>query len=112
MAITIQLEKGIMCVRALSSGLLFVAIGPSSTSHQSSQHLTLGSESHSLAPSSPGIQESYGSQMSLHEARSDAGSVVGDAKASIWGVRRRADEVAKALEGRLDGFVLSDGGLI
>lgn len=45
----------------------------------------------------------------LSGAVSDAGSVGSErgATASIWGLRRRADEIGAALEERLEGFVLS-----
>jgi hypothetical protein len=48
----------------------------------------------------------------LSGAASEAGSVGSErgAQASIWGVRRRADEVSAALEGKLEGFVLSGEG--
>lgn len=48
----------------------------------------------------------------LSGAVSDAGSAGSErgAQASIFGVRRRADEVGAALEGRLEGFVLSPEG--
>jgi hypothetical protein len=65
------------------------------------------------APSSPSIQDAHGSQLSFQgsEARSEAGSVASErgVQASILGVRRRAEEVAEALEERMSGFVLSDG---
>lgn len=121
-AITIQLEYGIMSIRCLTSGLLFVAIGPSATSSQLSGSQLLQprivSSRDTSAPGSPGVHEGYlhGSQVSLQGhgelpsgAVSDAGSVGSErgAQASIWGLRRRADEVGAALEERLEGFVLS-----
>jgi hypothetical protein len=123
-AITIQLEYGIMSIRTLISGLLFVAIGPSPPSQfTSSQHVQprIASSTNTSAPGSPGIHEiyRYESQVSLHVhgevlsgAVSDAGSAGSErgAQASIFGVRRRADEVGAALEGRLEGFVLSPEG--
>lgn len=45
-------------------------------------------------------------------AVSEAGSVGtqgSTAGASIWGVRRQAEEVGRFLEGALEGFVLSAG---
>ena len=118
-SITIQLEFGIMCIRALKSGLLFVAIGPSpSTSTQSpypsSQHIASG---HTSPPSSPSaLGREHGSQLSLpgemSGAVSDAGSVGTERSvvgASIWGVRRQAEELGRRLEGRLEGFGLSAG---
>lgn len=43
--------------------------------------------------------------------RSDVGSIGSEraAQASIWSVRRRAEDVGNALEKRLEGFVLSEG---
>ena len=113
-SITIQLEFGIMCIRALKSGLLFVAIGPSPSS--STQHQQIGSR-HTSPPSSPSaLEREHGSQLSLQGemsgAVSEAGSmgtersVVG---ASIWGIRRQAEDLGRRLEGRLEGFGLSAG---
>ena len=136
-SITIQLSQGIMVVRALKSGLLFVAIGPSTSvshsPHPSSQtlhpptHLRIPS-SQASPPSSPSPQiDAHGSQTSLNvaglggsnpaggisAAPSEAGSVGTSASlgapTSIWGVRRQAEEVAKWLEGNLEGFVSSIG---
>lgn len=125
-AITIQLEYGTMSIRSLASGLLFVAVGASSTPSPfpSSQHLQhrIASSTNTSGPSSPlaydpGYQ--HGSQVSLHRHGellsgpvSEAGSVGSErgTQASIWSVRRRADEVSAALEGRLEGFVLSGEG--
>jgi hypothetical protein len=119
-AITIQLEYGIMCIRSLSSGLLFVAIGPSSTPSPNPQH-RIPLSANTSAPGSPGVNEMghHGSQVSLHGhdgllggPASEAGSIGSErgAQASIWGVRRRAAEVGQALEGKLEGFVLSGEG--
>jgi hypothetical protein len=102
-AITIQLEFGIMCIRALKSGLLFVAIGLSQQQGAGSRHTS--------PPASPGMLEGHGSQLSLagelavSEAATER-SVVGS---SIWGVRRQADEVGRFLEERLEGFGMSAG---
>jgi len=48
----------------------------------------------------------------LSGAASEAGSVGSErgAQASIWGFRRRADEVGGLLEGKLEGFVFSEEG--
>jgi hypothetical protein len=123
--ITIQLEYGIMCIRALSSGLLFVAIGPSNvfpSPFPYPQHLNvprhIGSN-YTSPPSSPAPHEGdvHGGLATLHAEGtiSGAGSEVGSvgtergAGASIWGVRKRAAEVSQLLEGRLEGFQLSSG---
>jgi hypothetical protein len=124
--ITVQLEYGTMSIRSLTSGLLFVAIGPSSTpsAFPNSPRLQhrIASSTNTSGPSSPSAHESgfhHGSQVSLHRhaevlsgAVSEAGSVgsEGGAQTSIWSMRRRADAVSAALETRLEGFVLSGEG--
>jgi hypothetical protein len=129
--ITIQLSHGIMVIRALTCGLLFVAIGPlnaSSTSspHPSSHTLTAQGSSHSYTspPSSPPAHEGYegvhererdssGSLVGIRSsAPSEAGSVgsTGTRTGSIMGVKRQADEVGRFLDAQLEGFVLSLGG--
>lgn len=127
--ITIQLEYGIMYIRSLVSGLLFVAIGPSSIPSSSLPSLQLlnAQQSPSIGegstspPLSPPLKqdEMHGSQVSLQAhgegtisgAGSEAGSAVTErgAHASIWGVRRHAEEVGRLLEEKLGGFVLSSG---
>jgi hypothetical protein len=123
--ITIQLEYGIMCIRMLSSGLLFVAIGPSNTfpsQFQYPQHLSVSrniSSTYTSPPSSPTPHEAdgHGGLAALHAegtisgAASDVGSVGTDrgANASIWGIRKKAAEVSQLLEGRLEGFRLGSG---
>ena len=114
-----------MCIRALSSGLLFVAIGPSNafpSPFQYPQHLNvprhIGSN-YTSPPSSPAPQEgdAHGALTTLHAegtisgAGSDVGSVGTErgTNASIWRVRKRAAEVSQLLEGRLEGFELSSG---
>lgn len=135
-SITIQLSHGIMVIRVLQSGLLFVAIGPSTTGVGPSpvpNSQTLHSHHHIASPhtspsSSPAAHiDGHGSQASLHvdglgvwsfasagsAAPSEAGSVGTGASlgtpASILGVRRQAEEVGRWLEGKLEGFVLSAG---
>ncbi|KAH6679391.1 hypothetical protein B0J14DRAFT_296658 [Halenospora varia] len=133
-SITIQLSQGIMVIRALSCGLLFVAIGPtinpsSSTSTYPSSHTLLphASLSHASPPSSPqpqhegqeGIGERDHSGSSLNAigsggggAPSESGSVGSSAvgartQASILGIKRQADEVGRWLEESLRGFNMS-----
>jgi hypothetical protein len=114
--ITIQLEYGIMYIRALSSGLLFVAIGPSNVfpSHLNvPRHIGSTYTSPLLSPA-PHDGDAYGTMATLHTegvisaARSEASSVGTErgANTSLWGVRKRATEVSQLLEGRLEGFVL------
>ena len=124
-----------MVIRALQSGLLFVAIGPSTSAshspHPSSQTLQPHhhiASSHTSPPSSPAAQiDGHGSQASLNVeglgggsfvgagsvAPSEAGSMGTSASlgtpASILGVRRQAEEVGRWLEGKLEGFVFSVG---
>ena len=123
--ITIQLEYGIMCIRALSSGLLFVAIGPSNVfslpfqyTHNPNAPRHIGSN-YTSPPSSPAPHDGDGrgplgtlhAEGTFSGAGSEAGSVGTErgANASLWGVRKRAAEVRQLLEGRLEGFVLSSG---
>jgi hypothetical protein len=127
--ITIQLEYGIMYIRSLVSGLLFVAIGPSSIPSSSlpssqllhaQQSLSIG-EGSTSPPLSPHLKqdETHGSQASSQAhgegttsgGGSEAGSAVTErgAHASIWSVRRHAEEVGRLLEEKLGGFVLSSG---
>jgi hypothetical protein len=129
--ITIQLSHGIMVIRALTCGLLFVAIGPSNASSTSSPHPSShtlaaqgSSHSHTSPPSSPPAHEGY---EGIHErerdsssnlvgirssAPSEAGSVgsIGTRTGSIMGVKKQADEVGRFLDAQLEGFVLSLGG--
>lgn len=68
-------------------------------------------------PSSPpaGNAEEYTEGSSLigvgSAAASEAGSVrsVGGTRTGIMGIRRRADEVGRWLDGQLEGFMLSSG---
>ncbi|CZR52365.1 uncharacterized protein PAC_02242 [Phialocephala subalpina] len=120
--ITIQLEKGIMVIRQLGCGLLFVAIGsPPTAAAQGSPRPSSHQLSHASPPSSPPAQAGNGEADGFGEgnsligrgsaAASEAGSVrsVGGTRTGIMGVRRRADEVGKWLDGQLEGFVLRDG---
>ncbi|PVH86724.1 hypothetical protein DL98DRAFT_312134 [Cadophora sp. DSE1049] len=127
--ITIQLSHGIMVIRALSCGLLFVAIGPStppsSTSHpnqnhslQAQAHMNLSR--HTSPPSSPqgdthDGERGGGGHLAAgmgSTAPSDAGSIrsTGTRTGSIVGVKRQAVEIGKWLDGQLEGFRLSSDG--
>lgn len=115
--ITIQLEYGIMCIRALSSGLLFVAIGPSnvfpSPFQYSQQYLNVPghiSSNYTSPPSSPVPHEGE-TAGTISGTGSEVGSVGTErgANASIWGVRKKALEISQLLEDRLEGFELSSG---
>ncbi|KAG4420559.1 hypothetical protein IFR04_006266 [Cadophora malorum] len=133
--ITIQLAHGIMVIRALSCGLLFVAMGPSTPSSQNNSnpnsntnhhqpslqaqaHMNLSR--HTTPPSSPQGDtkdgERGGGAGGGHlaagmgsAAPSDAGSIrsTGTRTGSIVGIKRQAVEIGKWLDGQLEGFRLS-----
>ena len=102
-------------MRALRSGLLFVAIGPSlhSTihlSHPSSQYLQHLSLSHTSPPASPsalGEREHILGVTSGAVSEVDSIGTEAITGASMWGIRRQAEDVGRFLEGALQGFVLS-----
>lgn len=132
-SIVIQLEHGIMVIRALKCGLLFVAIGHSSSSaqtqppHSPQSHYQQFSVPHSPQPSSPDPQSE--AHHDPHEnplllqlpiqtptgsgsaPPSEAGSTITNASsgspATIFGMKRQAEELAKWLDGKLEGFKLS-----
>ena len=121
-SITVQLTHGVMVIRALSCGLLFVAIGPSSISPSSpSQTLraqSISSHTHTSPPSSPLAhgENGYNGEGAYEGglgalasgAPSEAGSVRSTGRtASIMGIKRQAEEVGRWLDGQLDGFQLS-----
>jgi hypothetical protein len=120
--ITIQLSHGVMVIRALSCGLLFIAIGASTLAASSpSQTLHASSTSqHTSPPSSPPAQgegNAYNGEGTQERdlgavgsgVLSDAGSVTstGSRTASIMGLKRQAEEVGRWLDGQLEGFQLS-----
>ncbi|CAG8978697.1 hypothetical protein HYALB_00004680 [Hymenoscyphus albidus] len=131
-SITIQLSHGIMVLRALSCGILFVAIGPVATPSASAHSvnpnphtlLTPLVASNTTSPPSSPPQNNEGQHESIErnvtssthipiesKAPSIAGSVgssvvAGRAQASILGVKRHADDVGVWLEKQLRGFVL------
>jgi hypothetical protein len=118
--ITIQLTHGVMVIRQLSCGLLFVAIGssPSVSSPRPNSHTLPGrTSSHTSPPSSPpavnGDEYTEGSTLvgMGSASASEAGSVrsIGGTRIGIMGLRRQADEVGKWLDGQLEGFALSSG---
>ena len=93
-----------MCIRALSSGLLFVAIGQGT---QSSGSQYIGSPAVS-APGSPREDLQHNDSQATLRAGSETGSVGSErGQGGIWNIRRRAEEVGNLLEGRLGGFELS-----
>jgi hypothetical protein len=124
---TIQLSHGIMVIRALACGLLFVAIGPSSSgsSAQLSPHLLQGHHASLESQTSPSSSPPTRSEDTAREREisggsfqamgvttpSEAGSVgsSGTRTGSIMGMRRQAEEVAKWLDGQLEGFALGSG---
>lgn len=113
-----------MCICALSSGLLFVAIGPSnsfpSSFQYSQQYLNVPrytGSNYISPPSSPvphkgdaprGLAAIH-AEGTISGTGSEAGSIGTErgTNTSIWGVRKRALEISKLLEGRLEGFELS-----
>lgn len=117
--ITIQLTHGIMVIRALACGLLFVAIGPSAAASNSTSNQLLQAHhaSQMSPPSSPPAHTDDSNRETPGEslrglgskAPSEAGSVgsTGTRTGSIMGARRHAEEVGKWLDSQLDGFALS-----
>ncbi|RFU32772.1 hypothetical protein B7463_g3539, partial [Scytalidium lignicola] len=142
--IVIQLEHGIMVIRALKCGLLFAAIGHSSSSaqmqppHSPQSHYqqSFVASSHSPPPSSPdpqteshheahenplllqlpiqtssGVGAGVGGGGGGSTAPSEAGSTITNASigspATIFGMKRQTEELAKWLDGKLEGFKLS-----
>ncbi|KAI9650833.1 hypothetical protein NHQ30_000867 [Ciborinia camelliae] len=109
-SILIQMEFGIMVIRKLACGLLFVTIGPApGMSGTTTPHIQREGLISISQPGSPDvghereiIRSGEGSETaSLRSAR---GGGVG-----ITGMRRQAEELGKWLEGALDGLVLSTG---
>ncbi|KAF7861947.1 hypothetical protein EAF04_007828 [Stromatinia cepivora] len=107
-SILIQMEFGVMVIRKLACGLLFVAIGPapgiSGTTPPQIQREGLISISQPGSPDGGHERETTrsgegGETASLRSAR---GGGVG-----ITGMRRQAEELGRWLEGALDGLVLS-----
>ena len=129
-SITIQLEEGIMIIRALKCSLLFVVIGPappapsaaSSASLQGLRHdLSYLSVSSAGAPASSGAASTEkrlgnASYTSLNGLRSSATSLAGSVTGGGGGVggslkivKKQAEELGKWLDGELEGFTLSSG---
>lgn len=127
-SITVQLTHGVMVIRTLGCGLLFVAIGPSSVAvsspAQTLRAQSISSHTHTSPPSSPpgqGHGESEYNGEGAHDggnslgmglgsgsgAPSEAGSVRSTRTASIMGVKRQAEEVGRWLDRQLEGFQLS-----
>ncbi|KAF7923262.1 hypothetical protein BELL_0033g00050 [Botrytis elliptica] len=108
-SILIQMELGIMVIRLLACGLLFVAIGPTpgasgTTTPQIQREGGLISISQPASPDGGHEREVIRSGEGSETAslRSARGGGVG-----ISGMRRQAEELGKWLEGALDGLVLS-----
>ncbi|KAF7890774.1 uncharacterized protein EAF01_010583 [Botrytis porri] len=107
-SILIQMELGIMVIRLLACGLLFVAIGPapgaSGTTTPQIHREGLISISQPASPDGGHEREVIRSGEGSETAslRSARGGGVG-----ISGMRRQAEELGKWLEGALDGLVLS-----
>ncbi|CAL3969430.1 unnamed protein product [Diplocarpon coronariae] len=131
--VTIQLTNGVMVIRALSCGLLFVAIGPSISTSASptpppntllaQAHLnSLSLSRHTSPPSSPPALADQEREpgpgtgnlgllgvSSAAPSQSDSGSIrsTGTRTGSLVGVKRQAVEVGKWLDVQLEGFRLS-----
>lgn len=93
-----------MCIRALSSGLLFVAIGqgaqPTGSQYISSPNIS--------APGSPREVLQHNDSQATLKVGSEAGSVRSErGQGGIWSIRKRAEEVGNLLEGKLGGFELN-----
>ncbi|ATZ56482.1 hypothetical protein BCIN_13g03200 [Botrytis cinerea B05.10] len=107
-SILIQMELGIMVIRLLACGLLFVAIGPapgvSGTTTPQIQREGLVSISQPASPDGGHEREVIrsGEGSETASVRSARGGGVG-----ISGMRRQAEELGKWLEGALDGLILS-----
>ncbi|QSZ35979.1 hypothetical protein DSL72_007101 [Monilinia vaccinii-corymbosi] len=108
-SILIQMEFGIMVIRMLACGLLFVAIGPGvsgGTTTTTPQTPREGLISISQPGSPDGGHEREimrsGEGSETASLRSAKGGGVG-----IMGMRRQAEELGRWLEGALDGLVLS-----
>jgi hypothetical protein len=121
-SITIQLEKGVMIIRALKCSLLFVVVGPlpasasasSSSPHGLRQGLSFLSVASAASPptsSHSGIEgrgrRHDASFTSLNGLRSSAASEGGGGSLKI--LKRQAEELGKWLDGELEGFTLPSG---
>jgi hypothetical protein len=116
-SILIQMEFGIMVIRRLRCGLLFVAIGPGPTTTGSANGI--GSRSGINTPllqSSPGTPErerdagAGGIGGSGGEA-SETASVRSVKGLGIMGMRSQAEALGDWLDGKLQGLMLCDGEL-
>ncbi|KAG9241259.1 hypothetical protein BJ878DRAFT_483111 [Calycina marina] len=104
--ITIQLEQGVMCIRLLTPGLLFVAIG------ENGGRVGGGGEGMEIGSVLGSPRENCNSHsngvIGIGKATSEAGSVGSErGQGGIWGIRRRTEEVGNLLEEKLEGFELS-----
>lgn len=121
-SMVLQLTQGVMVIRALSCGLLFVAIGPSITPSATPNSQALVPPQVTSSQASPqaspphhegheGLEERVASGGSL-AVGSENGSVRSSVtsartQASILGIKRQADEIGRWLENSLKGLVLS-----
>ncbi len=125
-SILIQLDHGIMIIRALKCSLFLVSIGlpPSSTNSTPQQPLSQGLGFLTLHPSAPSSQldalngaEDMGTVRSVRSetfadgissAASDAGSAnTGVGVNSLRQLRRQTEELGRCLDTELEGFLLS-----
>ncbi|EKD13908.1 hypothetical protein MBM_08109 [Drepanopeziza brunnea f. sp. 'multigermtubi' MB_m1] len=126
--VTIQLSNGVMIIRSLSCGLLFVAIGPAPASAAGTapgtpslnaaqgagvQQIALSRHA-SPSASPPGDEEGREREVSGLLAvgsavMSDAGSIRSSSTirtGGLLGIKRQAMEVGRWLDGQLEGFRL------
>ncbi|KAI9048775.1 hypothetical protein LZ554_007606 [Drepanopeziza brunnea f. sp. 'monogermtubi'] len=130
--VTIQLSNGVMIIRSLSCGLLFVAIGPapaptastgtapgtpSLNAAQSAGVQQIALSRHASPPASPpGDEEGREREVSGLLAAgsavmSDAGSIRSSSTirtGGLLGIKRQAMEVGRWLDGQLEGFRLGN----
>ncbi|KAH6700916.1 hypothetical protein VD0002_g2733 [Verticillium dahliae] len=113
LAITVQLSHGVLLIRRLKCGLLFVCIGPlpedaagAATGPHAGQHADGG-----LTPASPDDRDSVlsaGAATTVSVASSVAGSVGG---AAVVAMRRQAEELARWLDDKLGSLRVPEEGV-
>ncbi|CRK36255.1 hypothetical protein HYQ45_010827 [Verticillium longisporum] len=112
LAITVQLSHGVLLIRRLKCGLLFVCIGPLpedavGAAAATGQHADGGG----LTPASPDDRDSVlsaGAATTVSVASSVAGSVGG---AAVVAMRRQAEELARWLDDKLGSLRVPEEGV-
>ncbi|KAM0278983.1 hypothetical protein ACHAQH_004849 [Verticillium albo-atrum] len=108
LAITVQLSHGVLLIRRLKCGLLFVCIGPL-PEDAAAAHGSHGDGG--LAPASPDDRDSVlsvGAATTASVASSVAGSVGG---AAVVAMRRQAEELARWLDEKLGSLRVPEEGV-